>query len=271
MHKKSRLLIVGVLVALATAPAPRAQESPILVAMREEMQRAMEGLRMKDEPAPYYIAYSVTDAWNGGVISRLGAIDSQGSARIRSLQVEVRVGDYPFDSSRYLDRAMNPFAQFGAGASTVPLDDDLAVMRRQIWLATDGAYKRAVSTFSKKKATFQNRSATEPIPDFSSESPVETLLPSTVEPVDTKPWAETVRKITAACATSPDIQTASASFNALVETRYFLNSEGFKVVAPNRSVSVSVDVQAQADDGMMVRDEFACMAAPWPTCRRKPT
>jgi predicted Zn-dependent protease len=247
----------AVWLALATAPVPQAQEAPILVAMREEMQRAMAGLRLKDEPAPYYIAYTVTDAWNGGVISRLGSIDAQGSARARSLQVEVRVGDYPFDSSRFFDRTMNPFAQFIAGLAVVPLDDDPAVMRRQIWLATDGAYKRAVSTFSKKKAAFQNRSQTDPIPDFSRESPAETLLPSSVEPVDTKPWAEIVRKVTAAAATSPDIQTATASFNALVETRYFLNSEGFKVVAPNRSVWVSVDVQAQADDGMMVRDEFS--------------
>ena len=60
-------------------PCRCAQESPILVAMREEMQRAMAGLRLKDEPAPYYIAYTVTDAWNGGVISRLGSIDGQGS------------------------------------------------------------------------------------------------------------------------------------------------------------------------------------------------
>ena len=38
------------------------------------------------------------------------------------------------------------------GDLSVPLDDNYDAIRRQIWLATDAAYKRAVSVFAKKKA-----------------------------------------------------------------------------------------------------------------------
>jgi hypothetical protein len=39
----------------------------------------------------------------------------------------------------------------------LPLDDSYDAMRRQMWLATDTAYKRAVGVFARKKAAFQNR------------------------------------------------------------------------------------------------------------------
>ncbi len=54
------------------------------------------------------------------------------------------------------------------------LDDNYDAIRRQIWLTTDAAYKRAVSIFAKKKATFQNRAeAADVLPDFSRETPVD--------------------------------------------------------------------------------------------------
>ena len=47
-----------------------------------------------------------------------------------------------------------------------PLDDDYDAMRREIWLTTDTAYKRAITMFARKKAVFQNRTASDPIPGF---------------------------------------------------------------------------------------------------------
>ncbi len=39
-------------------------------------------------------------------------------------------------------------------------------------------------------------------------------------------------------------------------TRYYLNSEGFKVVAPIQIASIHVSADARADDGMTVRESF---------------
>ena len=78
----------------------------------------------------------------------------------RALRVQVRVGDYRFDSSRFITQVRGagvvPLADRGV---TAPLDDNYDAIRRQIWLTTDAAYKRAVSVFARKKATFQNRAA----------------------------------------------------------------------------------------------------------------
>ena len=67
------------------------------------MKRSMAELRMKGEPAPYYIEYEVDDRTIVATSSaRLGAIVENPPRRIRTLRVEVRVGDYTFDSSRFV-------------------------------------------------------------------------------------------------------------------------------------------------------------------------
>ncbi len=65
---------------------------------------------------------------------------------------------------------------YGMGVVDAPLDDDVAVLRRQLWLVTDAAYRRALSSFAKKQAAQQNQAAPDPIPDWSQETPRTTRL-----------------------------------------------------------------------------------------------
>ena len=167
-RRPSRSLAGLTLVLCRRRSAPRAQDSPLLAgdAGRDE---AVDG-RAPDEGR----AGARTTSSTRSTIWRRCA-PSHGSAAIvddladrsRTLQVQVRVGDYAFDSSRFVTQ--------DRGAGVVPslselpasLDDNYDAIRRQIWLTTDAAYKRAVSVFAKKKATFQNRAATDALPDFS--------------------------------------------------------------------------------------------------------
>ena len=84
-------------------------------------------------------------------------------SRLRTLEVDVRVGDYEFDSSRFVvSQGRGGVSPQGEGSAVTTLDDDYDAIRRQIWLATDAAYKRAVSMFARKKAAFQNRATQRP-------------------------------------------------------------------------------------------------------------
>jgi hypothetical protein len=237
-----------------------AQDSPTLAAMQDEMKRSMAELRMKGEAPPYYIAYEVLDRTISDVSGRLGSIVENPPRRARTLRVEVRVGDYTFDSSRFVVQG------FGGGALTgetviAPLDEDYDAMRREIWLTTDTAYKRAITMFARKKAAFQNRTASDPIPDFSRETPVETILPLAGEPVRLKPdptntAVARVQQSSAVFAAHVDVDLSEVSVTQLNGTRYFLNSEGFKTVAPIQIAALSMFAEAQAGDGMPVRQTF---------------
>src|SRR3990167_10516489 len=170
-------ITAGLTLVLAPAPAPRAQDSPLLSAMHDELRRSMAELRMNGEPAPYYIEYEIDDLASIRVVARLGGIVDDLADRSRTLQVGVRVGEYGFDSSRFITQDRGAGVVPSLADLTVPLDDNYDAIRRQIWLATDAAYKRAVGVFAKKKATFQNRAATDALADFSKEQPIETLQP----------------------------------------------------------------------------------------------
>jgi predicted Zn-dependent protease len=246
-------VIVSLMLASSSFPSPQAQGSPIVAAMRDELKRSMSELRLKDEPAPYYIDYEVDDVSTMRVVARLGTLLDDTVSRSRTLQVDVRVGDYAFDSSRFV--IQNRPA--GGGSAVVPLDDDYDVMRRQIWLATDAAYKRAVSVFARKKAAFQNRAGVEAIPDLSRETPVETVRPAGPPSPDRRLWIDRTQQLSAIFSLSPTIESSDVWATDTRGTRYYVNSEGFTTIAPIQLSNLRVIGEAQADDSMTVRDGFS--------------
>jgi predicted Zn-dependent protease len=217
----------------------------------------MAELRMAGEPAPYFIQYRFDDLASMRAVARLGGIVDDLADRSRTLEVQVRVGEYMFDSSRFVTQ--------DRGAGVVPsqselpasLDDNYDAIRRQLWLTTDAAYKRAVSVFAKKKATFQNRAdAADVLPDFSRETPVTTLLPGRpVTPAGTL-WVDRVKQLSSVFASSEELDGSEVWLGETHGTSHYLNSEGFRTVMPIGSVYLRVTAEAQADDGSTVRDLF---------------
>src|SRR5262249_46782526 len=68
MHKLIIPAVVAGIVASSFQLPSKAAESPILTALRDELKRSMTGLRLKDEPSPYYIDYDVEDISNTRVV-----------------------------------------------------------------------------------------------------------------------------------------------------------------------------------------------------------
>ncbi len=259
-------MVVSMVVAALVVTGLQAQESPTLAAMQDEMHRSMAELRMKGEAAPYYIAYEVLDRTITDVSGRLGVIVENPPRRTRALRVEVRVGDYTFDSSRFVVQGFGGGAGLSGETVIAPLDDDYDAMRREIWLTTDAAYKRAITMFARKKAAFQNRTASDPIPDFSQEPPIETIVPGARLTIargnpasdggDRAGLLARVQQASAVFASHPDVDLSDVAIAQTHGTRYYLNSEGFKTVAPIQLTSLTMYAETQAGDGMPVRQTF---------------
>jgi predicted Zn-dependent protease len=223
--------------------------------MQDEMDRSMAELRMKGEAPPYYMAYEVLDRTISDYSGRLGALVDNPPRRTRTLRVEVRVGDYAFDSSRFV---VQGFGGGGLNGETAiaPIDDDYDAMRRQIWITTDSAYKRAIGMFARKKAAFQNRTASDPLPDFTKEDAVQALLPL-LQPPDAaarREAAARVQQASAVFASASDVDLSDVSITQVTGTRYYLNSEGSKTVSPIEIAGLTMFGEAQAGDGMPVRE-----------------
>ncbi len=246
---------------LFLASVAPAQHSPIISAMQDELRRSMAELRMKDEAPPYYIAYEVLDRTLFEVSGRLGAIIEDEPRRVRTLRAEVRVGDYTFDSSRFVLQGFGGAALTGETA-IAPLDDNYTALRREIWMTTDAAYKRAIAVFARKKAAFQNRAASDPLPDFSKESPVETILsvPAIGRNDGRGEAGNLARSASAAFGEYAGVELSEVLITKVQGTRYYLNSEGFQSVTPIRIAALNMYGEAQAADGMPVRRTLGLVA-----------
>jgi hypothetical protein len=243
------------------APAVRAEDHPLIQAMRDEIARAMAGLRLPGQPAPYFIACTIDDGAGRQISATGGATVSDGRNRSRVLRVDVRVGDYARDSSRFVsfDRDPGVMSMYAGGSMQAPLDENIDVVRRQLWLVIDGAYRRALSSFAKKQAAQQNQATPDPVPDWSRETPRTTLLPAVTPAIALDPWVAHARALSAALA-RPGLTRSEVAVGGMQGTRYFVTSEGTTAIAPLQAVSVRLTAETQAADGMPLRDTVVAHA-----------
>jgi len=236
----------------------KSAEDTITRAMRDELARSMKKLQLDQFDRPYFIAYHLHEARGLNVSATCGSLltSDNDDSHVRSLTVEVRVGDYALDNTNFLSApAFSPGTirpQFGF--SQLPLDDNYLEIRRQIWLATDGAYKQAIEQLAAKKAALQNRTRTEDLPDFSKENPTQTV---DVEPsVQMKrPEAEAlVRELSKLLGPMPELYSSSVSLSVSNSRIVYLNSEGTSYEKSHPWITFSASVSTQATDGLRLGD-----------------
>ncbi len=232
-------------------PAPM---PPVLDAMKAELDRSITTLG-KAEPADYFLSYTVSDREVVTVSGSNGALLTTDDARGRWLEVQSRVGSYELDSTHRIgDRAPN----WTSPGTTASLDDDLAVLRREIWSETDRQYRASAQALIKVQTSQQVQVQTTEgnAPDFSHETPHTFIGPRAEIRVDRKPWEEKLRKYTAAFSGSPDVLNSIATFTASAANQYQINSEGTELAFGQIHYRLELFVQSKAPDGMDI-ERFA--------------
>ena len=219
-----------------------ASGDPLLEALLTELERSKAQLKMKQVAPPYYIEYRVTDLDDLLLEAAFGAIRENRRAHLRVLRVVVRVGDYKQDS--YFGRGM--------GETTIlPLDNDPIALRRQIWLATDDAYKASGESLTQKQALLQQFSADDhPIDDFAKAPVVRSLEPTAALKIADGSWVKTLQDVTNLYREYPEVQSLSASARFTATNEYFVNSEGTVSRSGNTVYTVLLNARTQAPDGM---------------------
>lgn len=228
-------------VAAAAAPSGAVQSDPLLKAMREELDRSKSQLKMDNVPAPYYIEYRLSDVEEFSAEAAFGALRQDQRVHARSLRVVVRVGDYKQDS------------YYGPGtgiANIAPRDDDPVALRRELWLATDRAYKMASEALASKKAVLSQYTADQPFDDFARVPAVESLGPIAKLDFSPAPWKETLEKVTNLYRTDAKIQSLSAYLRFRAVNDFFVNTEGTSTRQGYTIYSLNLSAETQADDGM---------------------
>jgi TldD protein len=225
----------------SAASSAAVQSDPLLNALREELDRNKSQLKMDNVPAPYYIEYRLSDLDEYSAEAAFGALRQDQRVHGRSLRVVVRVGDYKQDSYYGPGTGMVTFA---------PRDDDSIALRRELWLATDRAYKIANEALANKKAVLSQYSADQPFDDFARAPALESYGPFVKLDFSPAPWKETLEKVTNLYRSDAKIQSLSAYVRFRAVNDYFVNSEGTSTRQGYTVYSLNLSAETQAEDGM---------------------
>jgi TldD protein len=254
-HSMTRRLLsrttLGILLASAAtlaAPKPaQAPAPPVLTAMQEELDRSM-GAMSKAEPSTYYISYTVADRQYAEVSGSNGALLSSSDTTARWLEVQSRVGSYQLDDTHKVGERPS----WTSPGTTVSLDDDIPVLRREIWRETDRQYRAATEALIRVKTSQEVQVQTQEgsAPDFSKEKPHVSISPRVTLTVDRTPWEQKVREYTSAFSKSPAVLNSIATFSALGMNQYQVNTEGTKLAFGQVHYRLELYVQSKAPDGM---------------------
>ncbi|HXA56105.1 MAG TPA: hypothetical protein VNU84_01630, partial [Candidatus Acidoferrum sp.] len=232
----------------ASAQAAESPDPPVISAMQQELSRSMDTLSSADPPA-YFISYTVADDSQTEVSGSNGALVESTNERNRYLEVQTRVGSYQLDDTHKVNGARDDGT---SGAAGVSLDDDIPVLRREMWRQTDRQYRDSAEALIRVKTSqqVQVQTAEGSAPDFSHEqSHVSITAPVSIH-VDRKPWEDRVRHYTAEFSKSPVVLNSLATFTALAHNQYQVNTEGTKLAFGEVHYRLELYLQSKAPDGM---------------------
>jgi predicted Zn-dependent protease len=221
-------------------------------AMQDELGRSMADLHMGDEPKPYYVAYTMSDVDQATASATFGAITSSFTFRTRLLRTDLRVGDPAFDNSNFEGGG-------GGRVESLPIDDDYASLRRELWLRTDEAYKGAIEALARKRSAAEGQAKgdeDDALGDF-AQAPaahVEAHAPGgSAAAADLAALQDVVTRLSRVFRAYPELNGSRVTGSSAVVRRRMASSEGSWIDDGKRTVRVDVVADTQADDGMKLR------------------
>lgn len=126
-----------------------AQNSDIYFkAMRDELSRSMDKLKIKDMPSPFIIQYTIAEADMLSINGKDGVIIKSNKKRYLMPKVRVLVGNYQFNNEMRGNHQ-------NAAYSLLPQDGDYDQIRAALWKATDIAYKNSIQSYIHKGYTIK--------------------------------------------------------------------------------------------------------------------
>ncbi len=229
--------------------AASAEESILLSAMKDELLRSMDQLKLGGDEGPYYLSYLLKDVYSLRIISDSGAITTISENRGRTLKTDLRVGSYALDNSNFVSLGVSA-SLLASNNARLTVDDDYDVLRRQIWMATDRAYKSALDTIAKKKASLQNTVQTEVLPDFTKGGGYSRSISEAQFAVEKSRWIQMIDELSRLFLKQEPIQKSKVDLGIQVINSYFINSEGARSIEPSAATQLVIAAYTRADDGM---------------------
>jgi hypothetical protein len=243
----------------AQAPVPATETDQTLHAMHDEMERARTRLVLAGVDKPFYVEYRLLDLDVRSVTASFGALVSSSTARTRFMAVDVRVGDYHLDSSNFISE--DGFQGFLGSTGEVGIDRDYNSLRQDLWLATDQAYKAAVTQMALKQSFLRSLTKPPEIDDFSQAQPLVKIDPRIDPDWTSRNWEEEAREASTVLKNFPQLYGNRVNYYLVYATSYRMTSEGTTVRSSRHLAAVEAAMDTQAEDGMSLHNYYSVYTA----------
>jgi predicted Zn-dependent protease len=246
----SIIVVLIVLLGSRSLPAqkpPTATDDVLLATMERELHRGQTELA-KQDPAPYFTSYNVTDGESLVVLGAQGGILSSSRARRRVADVSMRIGTPALDNTHDQERSS------GITSGQLPQRDDPDAIARVLWRLTYEQYRKARQAYTNVKTKTAVRAKDEDdSPDFSEEKP-STYIEKTPSPAfpEQKAWEELARRYSAYFRRYPQVEESVVILSAVRGHSYLVSTEGTKIVTGDAIFRIMIEGETRADDGMQL-------------------
>ncbi len=222
----------------------------VLKAMKSEMARTMNKLRLDDLKKPYFVSYYIADSTSYYVSASFGDIKSKSLSVSRYGKADIRIGSKKFDNSHYIG---NNFSDYKPFSGNLPIENDYDAIRRSLWLLSDKAYKDSLQKYSQKDSYRQKRNIKEIYGDMTDEE-IQTYIeePKKPEDFDFEYYCGKIKELSNLFRAYPKLQSSDISFDWGLNIRRFINSEGSVYRNYPAGVTIIASLSSQNKDGYAI-------------------
>ena len=214
----------------STMQASEEADEIIFSALGDEMQRAMDSLRIDGQPAPFLIDYRLQRARQTNISASRGTLKKFEIQPVnQNLEAQVLLGDHHFSSLREAEPALR--------GAYIPMAVDYDNLRRQAWMAADARYKQAITMYEAKKEDQKKLTLPpdeEALDDFLPAQPVTSIQRRPAEQLDmhAEEMARYIERLSMIAYEFPQLTDCEAWANLQQADIYRLTSEGVRIAQP---------------------------------------
>ncbi len=246
-----KILTLTLLLSPCAAAAQAAQSDPLLAALKAELARSTSTLAHAESAPLYYLGYEVYDKRYYGVSASEGAVFSEDSRRARQLDVDARVGSPALDNTHEVKGDYAYTNSKKQELASLPVEDDPAPLRAEIWGLTDRAYKTALDRYAKVRMNKSVTAEEEDKSDDFSASPASVYYgPASFPAFDKAAFRNMLRRLSERFKKYDFIYDSYLRFSVETNNRYMVNSEGSSIVTGNTYVRLIYSLYTRTADGM---------------------
>jgi len=249
--KKISIVLLWVF-ALQTVSA----QDALLNVLESELDRNFSVLKQQEPVPAYYLSYRVEDVESYTINTNFGSVRTSNPSKQRALHTVVRVGSPELDNTHELkgNQYSDPYY---VGTTLIAFEDNSPLsLKMSLWAKTDQTYKDAIKLFERVKANVAvTVEAEDKSPDFSTQTPTQ-FYEKPIEfkslGFNAKQWEKKLQEYSAVFKESKEILSGTAYMNVELVRKYFIDTEGTKIVENSYRCNLQLNASVIADDGMQM-------------------